>query len=155
MKCACTAWRPRLWERCCMPARSRQRTASLQSSSPPPLSIYSWHMAGHTASLACCFEPPVLFVPFCLSAGVQGSLHRSGAPIHCSNDCLLQLHHMPMCVCDLCLRSPYLTFGMLMGMLKNLPHHRAMTRLSHVVMSLTMDCASCLHTYLQPGLGPS
>lgn len=90
-----------------MLARSRQRTASLQSSFPPPLSTYSWHMAGQKSSLVpwnlhCCFNGNSYscgygcscgcgYVSFCLSAGVQVSIPSSVRHGYCSNCCLCEL----------------------------------------------------------------
>lgn len=61
MRCVCTAWRLPLWERCCMPGRLRPHTASLQSSSPQPLSISSWLMAGGSFNALCSIRSQARF----------------------------------------------------------------------------------------------
>ena len=61
MRCVCTAWRLPHWARCCMPSRSRQRTASHLFSSPPRQSTCSWRMAGQSSvvsSLLCLSSYP-------------------------------------------------------------------------------------------------
>ena len=40
---------------------------------------------GRSEVLTRRFQPLVLFAPFCLSAGMQGPLHRIGSPIRCKS----------------------------------------------------------------------